>query len=71
VVVVARSEDQLAETVKEITELGYPAISVTADVSDPAAVGRVVLEVQVTPGIGGSARQQCWVAGFNRSHLGD
>ena len=37
VAVVARSEDQLAETVKEITQLGSRAISVTADVSDPGS----------------------------------
>ena len=38
VAVVARSEDQLAETVRQITQLGSRAISVTADVSDPGAV---------------------------------
>jgi NAD(P)-dependent dehydrogenase (short-subunit alcohol dehydrogenase family) len=43
VAVVARSEDQLAEAVKEITDLGSRAISVVADVSDPGAVQKIVL----------------------------
>jgi len=50
VAVVARSEDQLAETVSQITQLGSRAISVTADVSDPAAVERMVLEVESSLG---------------------
>jgi NAD(P)-dependent dehydrogenase (short-subunit alcohol dehydrogenase family) len=50
VAVVARSEDQLAETVKEITQLGSRAISVVADVSDPAAVQRMMTEVEDTLG---------------------
>ncbi len=50
VAVVARSEDQLAETVKEIAELGSRAISVIADVSDPGAVERMVLEVEKSLG---------------------
>ena len=50
VAVVARSEDQLAETAKQITQLGSSAISVTADVSDPAAVERMVHEVEKSLG---------------------
>ena len=50
VAIVARSEDQLAETVMEITQLGSRAISVAADVSDPAAVQRMVLEIEETLG---------------------
>jgi NAD(P)-dependent dehydrogenase (short-subunit alcohol dehydrogenase family) len=50
VAVVARSEDQLAETVKEITALGSCAISVAADVSDPAAVQKMVVEIEETLG---------------------
>jgi len=46
VAVVARSEDQLAETVREITQLGSRAISVVADVADPAAVQRTMVEVE-------------------------
>ena len=48
--VVARSEDQLAETVRQITQLGSRAISVTADVSDPGAVERMVREVEKSLG---------------------
>jgi NAD(P)-dependent dehydrogenase (short-subunit alcohol dehydrogenase family) len=50
VAVVARSEDQLAGTVKEITQLDSRAISVTADVSDPGAVQKMVIEVEETLG---------------------
>jgi NAD(P)-dependent dehydrogenase (short-subunit alcohol dehydrogenase family) len=50
VAIVARSEDQLAETVKEITQLAARAISVAADVSDPTAVQRMVVEVEETLG---------------------
>jgi NAD(P)-dependent dehydrogenase (short-subunit alcohol dehydrogenase family) len=50
VAVVARSEDQLAETVKEITQLGSRAISVTADVSDPTAVQKMLVEVEKSLG---------------------
>jgi glucose 1-dehydrogenase len=46
VAVVARSQDQLAEAVREITELGSRAISFAADVSDPAAVQKMVSEVE-------------------------
>jgi NAD(P)-dependent dehydrogenase (short-subunit alcohol dehydrogenase family) len=48
--VIARCEDQLVETVKGITQLGARAISFTADVSDPAAVQKMVLEVELTLG---------------------
>jgi len=48
--VIARSEDQLAETVTQIKELGCRAISVTADVSDTAAVDRMVREVEKSLG---------------------
>jgi NAD(P)-dependent dehydrogenase (short-subunit alcohol dehydrogenase family) len=50
VAVVARSEDQLAETVREITELGSRAIAVAADVSDPVAVQEMVVEVEKSLG---------------------
>jgi NAD(P)-dependent dehydrogenase (short-subunit alcohol dehydrogenase family) len=50
VALVARSEDQLAETVKEITQPGSRAISVAADVADPAAVQKMVLEVEESLG---------------------
>ncbi len=50
VAVVARSGDQLAGTAKEITEAGGLAISVTADVSDPGAVERMVVEVEKSLG---------------------
>jgi NAD(P)-dependent dehydrogenase (short-subunit alcohol dehydrogenase family) len=46
VAVVARSEDQLTETVREITELGSRAMSVAADVTDPAAVQKMVVGVE-------------------------
>ena len=47
VAVVARSGDQLAGTVKDITQAGGRAIAVTADVSDPEAVERMVVEVEI------------------------
>jgi NAD(P)-dependent dehydrogenase (short-subunit alcohol dehydrogenase family) len=50
VALVARSEDQLAETARQITQLSSRAISVTADVSDPAAVERIVREVEKSLG---------------------
>lgn len=50
VAVVARSEDQLAETVREITQIGCRAISVDADISDPAAVQKLVIDVEESLG---------------------
>jgi NAD(P)-dependent dehydrogenase (short-subunit alcohol dehydrogenase family) len=50
VAVVARSEDQLAETVGQIKQRGSSAISVTADVSDPGAVQRMVSELEESLG---------------------
>jgi len=50
VVVIARSGDQLAETVREIIQLGFRAISLTADVSDPGAVERMAVEVEKSLG---------------------
>jgi NAD(P)-dependent dehydrogenase (short-subunit alcohol dehydrogenase family) len=50
VAVVARSEDQRAETVKQIRQLGSRAISVAADVSDPGAVEQMVREVEESLG---------------------
>src|SRR5262245_52379516 len=50
VAVVARAHDQLAETVKQVTQPGSRAISVTADDSDPDAVQKMVLEVEETLG---------------------
>jgi NAD(P)-dependent dehydrogenase (short-subunit alcohol dehydrogenase family) len=50
VAVLARSEDQLAETVREITQRRGRAMSGTADVSDPEAVERLVAEVEETLG---------------------
>jgi NAD(P)-dependent dehydrogenase (short-subunit alcohol dehydrogenase family) len=46
VAVIARSDDQLAERVSQITQLGLRALAVTADVSDPGAVERMVQEVE-------------------------
>jgi NAD(P)-dependent dehydrogenase (short-subunit alcohol dehydrogenase family) len=46
VAVIARSGDQLAETVRQITQLGSRAVAVAADVSDPPAVESMVHEVQ-------------------------
>ena len=50
VAVVAGSEDQLAETVREITELGSRAISIAADVSHPDAVQKMMVEVEKSLG---------------------
>jgi len=50
VAVVARSGDQLAGTAKEINQAGRRAVAVTADVSDPPAVERMVLEVEKSLG---------------------
>ena len=46
----ARSSDQLAETVKQISKSGFTATSVTADDSDPDANPRMVHEVEETLG---------------------
>jgi NAD(P)-dependent dehydrogenase (short-subunit alcohol dehydrogenase family) len=46
VAVVARSRDQIAETVEGIARTGGRAIAVPADVSEPEAVGRMVREVE-------------------------
>src|ERR1700741_212445 len=46
VTVTARSGEQLAETVALITAAGGRAIAVTADVTDPHAVKRVVTETE-------------------------
>jgi NAD(P)-dependent dehydrogenase (short-subunit alcohol dehydrogenase family) len=46
VAVVARSADHLEETVRQIAQLGSRAISVTADISDPERVDRMVEEVE-------------------------
>jgi NAD(P)-dependent dehydrogenase (short-subunit alcohol dehydrogenase family) len=51
VAVVARSGDQLAGTTQEIAHAGGRAIGVTADVSDPGAIERMVLEVEQTLGL--------------------
>jgi len=48
--VVARSEEQLAETVRGVTEAGGEALAVVADVSDAAAVERMAREVERTLG---------------------
>ena len=48
--VVARSEEQLAETVRGVTEAGGEALAVVADVSDAASVERMALEVERTLG---------------------
>ncbi len=50
VVVIARSEEQLAETVRGVTEAGGEALAVVADVSDAAAVERMAREVERTLG---------------------
>ncbi|MGO9465186.1 MAG: SDR family NAD(P)-dependent oxidoreductase [Isosphaeraceae bacterium] len=50
VAVIARSPDQLAGTANEITQAGGRAIAITADVSDPLAVERMVLEVETSLG---------------------
>jgi len=44
--VVARSEEQLTETVRSVTEAGGEALAVVADVSDAAAVERMAREVE-------------------------
>src|SRR5208337_3145475 len=44
--VVARSEEQLAETVRGVREAGGEALSVVADVSDAASVERMGQEVE-------------------------
>jgi NAD(P)-dependent dehydrogenase (short-subunit alcohol dehydrogenase family) len=46
VAVVARSLDQIAETVGQITQAGGRAVAVPGDVSEPEAVGRMVPEVE-------------------------
>jgi NAD(P)-dependent dehydrogenase (short-subunit alcohol dehydrogenase family) len=46
VAVIGRSEEQLAETVRQIDDLGFRAISVTADISDPEAVEWMFHEVE-------------------------
>jgi NAD(P)-dependent dehydrogenase (short-subunit alcohol dehydrogenase family) len=48
--VVARSEEQLAETVRAVTEAGGDALAVVADVCDAAAVERMAREVERTLG---------------------
>jgi NAD(P)-dependent dehydrogenase (short-subunit alcohol dehydrogenase family) len=48
--VVARSAEQLAETVRGVTEAGGEALAVVADVSDAAAVERMAREVERTLG---------------------
>src|SRR5208283_5180618 len=50
VAVVARSEEQLAETVRGVTEAGGEALAVVADVCDAAAVERMAREVERTLG---------------------
>ena len=44
--VVARSEEQLAETVRDVTEAGGEALAVVVDVCDAAAVQRMAREVE-------------------------
>ena len=48
--VVARSEEQLAETVRGVTEAGGEALAIVADVSDAASVERMAREVERTLG---------------------
>ncbi len=50
VAIVARSGDRLAESVMEISQLGSHVISVSADVSEPKAVERMVREVEESLG---------------------
>jgi NAD(P)-dependent dehydrogenase (short-subunit alcohol dehydrogenase family) len=50
VAVVARSEDQITETVGRIVQAGARAVAVPADVSDPEAVERMVREVEQAMG---------------------
>jgi NAD(P)-dependent dehydrogenase (short-subunit alcohol dehydrogenase family) len=46
VAVVARSEDQITETVAHITQAGGRALALPADVSDPEAVASMIQEVE-------------------------
>src|SRR4051794_37121281 len=46
VAVVARSEDQIAETAGRIRESGGRALAIAADVADPGADGRMAEEVE-------------------------
>jgi NAD(P)-dependent dehydrogenase (short-subunit alcohol dehydrogenase family) len=46
IAVVARSLDQVAESVEDIVKMGGRAAAVPADVSEPEAVGRTVREVE-------------------------
>jgi NAD(P)-dependent dehydrogenase (short-subunit alcohol dehydrogenase family) len=46
VAVVARSEEQLAETVRGVTEAGGDALAIVADVTNAAAVERMAREVE-------------------------
>jgi NAD(P)-dependent dehydrogenase (short-subunit alcohol dehydrogenase family) len=46
VAVVARSLNQIVETVEEIVRMGGRAVAVPADVSLPEAIGRMVHEVE-------------------------
>jgi NAD(P)-dependent dehydrogenase (short-subunit alcohol dehydrogenase family) len=48
--VVARSEEQLAETVRGVREAGGEALAVVADVSDAASVHRMARQVERTLG---------------------
>ena len=48
--VVARSEEQLAETVRGVTEAGGDALAIVADVADPASVERMAREAERTLG---------------------
>jgi NAD(P)-dependent dehydrogenase (short-subunit alcohol dehydrogenase family) len=50
VAVVARSGDQLAETVRQITQMGSRAIAVAADVTNPGAVEKMVHDVEESLG---------------------
>lgn len=50
VAVVARSEEQLAETVRGVTEAGGNTLAFVADVTDAAAVERMAREVERTVG---------------------
>ncbi|MGO8734209.1 MAG: SDR family NAD(P)-dependent oxidoreductase [Terriglobia bacterium] len=48
--VVARSEEQLAETVRGVKEEGGDALAIVADVADPASVERMAREAERTLG---------------------
>jgi NAD(P)-dependent dehydrogenase (short-subunit alcohol dehydrogenase family) len=50
VAVIARSVDQLAETSRKIEDTGSRSVSITADVSDPASVEAMVLQVEESLG---------------------